>query len=294
MLKRQAHSLPGWGPTLLDSGIDQAQGLRRMFGLGPACVIEVLGASAGVGRTTVAVNLAVALARVGRHTLLLDAAAVRAASQRSAAGVQKAYVPGFAVAPEGAPAPLRALAHSTRPASAPLSGPHGAAPEADCIVVSASEPQARNWQTQSATQGLLVVSPPAASITAAYAWIKRVGRQPSAVPVALQVLVNRAASEAEARQIFGNLADAARSYLGVPLQACGFVPADPALEQAAAQGRSILQTNPDAPASRAFRRLAERVLRAAPRAVQDLPAHASPNRRPQATVSGAACTDNFF
>jgi flagellar biosynthesis protein FlhG len=280
---------------LLDSGIDQAQGLRRMFGAGPACVIEVLGASAGVGRTTVAVNLAVALARAGRHTLLLDAAAVCAATQRSAAGVQKAHVPGFAVAPEGAPAPLRALAPaSPRPASARLSGLHGAAPEADCIVVSASEPQVWNWQTQSATQGLLVVSRPAASITAAYALIKRVGRQPNSAPVALQVLVNRVASEAEARQIFGNLADAARSYLGVRLQACGFVPADPALEQAAAQGRSVLQTNPDAPASRAFRRLAERLLRAAPRAVQDPPAHASPNRRPQASVSGAACTDNLF
>jgi flagellar biosynthesis protein FlhG len=279
---------------LLDSGIDQAQGLRRMFGAGPACVIEVLGASAGVGRTTVAVNLAVALARAGRHTLLLDAAAVCAATQRSAAGVQKAHVPGFAVAPD-APAPLRALAPaSTRPASTASSGPHGAAPEADCIVVSASEPQAWNWQTQSATQVLLVVSRPAASITAAYALIKRVGRQPNAAPVALQVLVNRVASEAEARQIFGNLADAARSYLGVRLQACGFVPADPALEQAAAQGRSVLQTNPDAPASRAFRRLAERLLRAAPPAVQDPPAHAGPNRRPQATVSGATCTDNLF
>jgi len=279
---------------LLDSGIDQAQGLRRMFGSGPACVIEVLGASTGVGRTTVAVNLAVALARAGRHTLLLDAAAVCAATQRSAAGVQKGHVPGFAVAAEGEPAPLRALAASRRPASAPLSGPHGAAPEADCIVVSASEPQVWNWQTQSATQGLLVVSRPAASITAAYALIKRVGLQPNPAPVALQVLVNRVASEAEARQIFGNLADAARSYLGVRLQACGFVPADPALEQAAAQGRSVLQTNPDAPASRAFRRLAERLLRAAPPAVQDPPAHASPNRCSQATVSGATCTDNLF
>ena len=276
---------------MLESGIDQAHGLRRMFAPGPACVIEVLGARGGAGRTTVAVNLAVALARAGRQTLLLDAAAMPAAAQRSAgAGASKRQAPAFVVSPEGTPGPLRPLPQaSPRARTGSFTAAQDLTMQADCIVVAACEPQVRWWQPQCATQVLLVVSRLASSITAAYALIKRMGGQPVALP--LQVLVNRVQSEAEARQVYANLADAARDYLGVRLQAFGFVPADPALAQAAAQGRSVLQTDPDAPASRAFCRLAERLLRAAPRAAQHPQASVSPNRRAQASMTGAACHD---
>ena len=276
---------------MLESGIDQAQGLRRMFAPGPARVIEVLGAQDGAGRTTVAVNLAVALARAGRQTLLLDAAAMPAAAQRSAGtGASKRQLPGFVVSPEGTPGPLRPLPQaSPRARTGSFTAAQDLTMEADCIVVAACEPGAWCWPPQRATDALLVVSRLASSITAAYALIKRMGRQRVALP--LQVLVNRVASEAEARQVYANLSDAARDYLGVRLQALGFVPADAALALAAAQGRSVLQTDPDAPASRAFRRLAERLLDAAPPAAQHPHACASPNRRAQASMSGAACHD---
>jgi flagellar biosynthesis protein FlhG len=228
---------------LLDAGIDQAQGLRRMFRPGAARVIEVLAGTPGIGRTTVARNLAVALSQAGCETLLFDAAAPLAAAADVAA----------------------------RP---------------DCVVLEAGQ-HASCWQAASTAQGLLVVSRLAASITAAYAFIKRMCREP--VALRLHVLVNRAEDEAEAAQIYANLAQVARDYLGAQLLACGSIPADRALARATAEGKSVLMTDPEAPASRAFRRLAERLLRAAP-----APA---PQPRTAATVNrleeGRACNALF-
>src|SRR5690606_30984860 len=57
---------------LLERGFDQAHGLRRMFSPGRPRVIQIVAGRAGVGRTTVAVQLAAALARSGRDTLLIE------------------------------------------------------------------------------------------------------------------------------------------------------------------------------------------------------------------------------
>ena len=55
------------------SGVDQANGLRRMTGSRPVKVIAVSGGKGGVGKTNVSANLAVALAGLGRRVMLLDA-----------------------------------------------------------------------------------------------------------------------------------------------------------------------------------------------------------------------------
>ena len=51
---------------------DQAQGLRKPR-VKPVRVIAVSGGKGGVGKTSVSVNLAVAMANAGRHVMLLDA-----------------------------------------------------------------------------------------------------------------------------------------------------------------------------------------------------------------------------
>jgi flagellar biosynthesis protein FlhG len=105
---------------------------------------------------------------------------------------------------------------------------------------------------------LIVLSRAAASITDAYVLIKRMSAQ--GLQNRFHVLVNRAACEEEARLIYRNMAGVAHGYLDVRLQLCGFVPSDQALARAAEIGRSVLDTEPDAPATHAFRRLAECVL----------------------------------
>ena len=52
---------------------DQATGLRHMVNPSPVRVIAVTGGKGGVGKTNVSVNLAVAMAEIGRRVMLLDA-----------------------------------------------------------------------------------------------------------------------------------------------------------------------------------------------------------------------------
>ena len=52
---------------------DQASGVRQRQRTRPVKVVAVSGGKGGVGKTTVSVNLALALARLGQRTLLLDA-----------------------------------------------------------------------------------------------------------------------------------------------------------------------------------------------------------------------------
>src|ERR687896_973646 len=50
----------------------QTSGVRRAASPGPVQVIAVTGGKGGVGKTSVAVNLATALASTGRRAMLLD------------------------------------------------------------------------------------------------------------------------------------------------------------------------------------------------------------------------------
>ncbi|HHH38905.1 MAG TPA: MinD/ParA family protein, partial [Sedimenticola sp.] len=58
---------------MVDSMMDQASGLRRMIKPTPVRVIAVTGGKGGVGKTNISVNLAVAMADLGRRVMLLDA-----------------------------------------------------------------------------------------------------------------------------------------------------------------------------------------------------------------------------
>lgn len=101
---------------------------------------------------------------------------------------------------------------------------------------------------------VIQVSPDAASIKTAYGIIKRLNTQLGRRP--FSVLVT-GAPEAEARQVFDNMAQAASRYLAVQLHSVGSVPADEHLSRAAKLGRSVTEAYPLARASVAFRRVAE-------------------------------------
>ena len=52
---------------------DQAEGLRRQRNPKPVKVLAVTGGKGGVGKTSVSINLAIALAERGRRVVLMDA-----------------------------------------------------------------------------------------------------------------------------------------------------------------------------------------------------------------------------
>ncbi|MGH8663774.1 MAG: hypothetical protein ACREUX_05860 [Burkholderiales bacterium] len=265
---------------MLDRSIDQAHGLRRMFAPGRPRVIQIVAGREGVGRTSVAVNLAVALAQAGRDTLLVEAArhpsearaldylGLDAPSAWAAAPAQPLEVTttqGLAVWPLDLAQRGRGLEPTPIPARLP-----GRTRLPDCVLVNSACGRSLLWTGEHESHEVLIVlSRAAASITDAYALIKRMSVQ--GMQTRFHVLVNRVASEDEARLIYRNMAAVAQGYLDIQLQLCGFVPADEALARAAAHGRSVLDTEPDAPATRAFHRLAQFVTKASRSATRNAP-----------------------
>ena len=102
------------------------------------------------------------------------------------------------------------------------------------------------------------VSTSAASITNAYALIKRLSQQLGRRPFGILVT---GATEAEAKVVYDNMSSAATRYLAVTLSSMGSVPADEYLHRAARLGRAVVDAFPLAGASVAFRRLAGRFAR---------------------------------
>jgi len=237
--------------------------------------IVVASGKGGVGTTTVAVNVAVSLARDGRRTVLVDADLGRADATslcrasdlytvgdvlagrrgvhetlaRGPAGVQ--VLPGaWAMGDlECEPAAQqRLLDELTR------LGPH-----AEYIVIDAGNSlnriAGRFWQA--ADRVLVVTSPEAVSVTNAYAAIKLLAPPGRETPI--QTVVNLAPSAAVAGETGRRLARACRRFLGLVVDDGCYLPLDPAIAAAGKAQTAFVLTHLASPASEQLEQLASRL-----------------------------------
>lgn len=262
---------------------DQAEELRQLVRLGrvaprdrrraPRKLVLSAGRS-GVGATTTAVNLAVALAGQGHRAVLIDAdlahgdaaALCQVASrdtivdvldgrrgvhevlQRAAGGIQ--IVPG-AWAPDEA-AHTTVLAQQRLVAELDALGAY-----ADVLVIDCGESREalarRLWQAADAV--LLLSTTATESMMDAYALAKLLLADAPAAQ--LWTLITQAADAASADEIQQRLAAACRRFLGRDAGAAGNIPADPALAAAVEAGKPLALAAPCSEAARAIERLAE-------------------------------------
>jgi len=271
---------------------DQASELRELVRKGalPASgptsrrpkLLVVGGGRAGVGTTTIAVNLAAALARARRRTLLADAATEGAAAVLSR--VEAVDPLGSAVAerrtardpldpgPRGlerllaargcdkAPPPARRVGERR---TGEMRGPHGVA---EYVVVDAGSgvgPLARQlWQ--SADLILLVTTPEPLAVMDAYASIKLLASPRDASPDGpppIHTLVNRSPGRAIARQVHARLSQACLRFLGMEIKGVGFIADDPRMADGDGWGSPVVLRAPRCRFARAIRALGRTVLR---------------------------------
>ncbi len=238
-----------------------------MFSADRLRVMQVVAGRSGEGRLSVAVNVGLALAEAGRKTLLMDVVEdgeppraldilgldkPRAQSGQSVVAATLLGPHGLAVLP---------LALRTRQAPARVAEITGYCASLDfALVTGSSACSAQLLPIERPRREVIVVlSRAASSITEAYVLIKRMSI--AAVCRRYHILVNRVRSEAEALLIYHNMAYAARGYLDVELEFMGFIPADPAIEDAHAQRRSLLEGWPNSAAAAAFRKLVHTIVR---------------------------------
>ncbi len=267
---------------------DQATELRalvRQVATAPAPVaarprrIVVFGGKGGVGTTTIAVNLAVALAQQGQRCLLCDAAGGDVALQcrlepRHTLADALAGKPPLAQVLQPGPAGVQVL-----PGTRELVRWHEMAEHAwnrlmtqlaslspwpEVVVIDAGsrpDPLARQlWQA--ADRVLLATTVETAAIMDAYAAIKLLSDPARSASIALVVNRSPAASLAEEAQ--ERLAQACRRFLGLPLRGVGQVPEDGAVPPCAARGQPVVLAMPACPASLQLRQVARAVGNHAP------------------------------
>lgn len=107
-----------------------------------------------------------------------------------------------------------------------------------------------------ADHALVLTTPEPTSIADAYATIKALTAGSEIQP---HVLVNQSDSAELAREIIARMQQTARTFLHAQVHSAGFIPRDPAVPSAVFRRVPFLLDNPRSPASRAIEQLARRV-----------------------------------
>ena len=234
----------------------QVTGLKRSANPGPVQVIAVTGGKGGVGKTSVAVNLATALGSTGKRVMLLDGdlglanvdvflgLSPRHTMAQVLAGertleeiiVESPYgvnvVPGASGVAELANLPAAAHLQLVQAFSALTA-------RVDTLIVDTSAGIAHSVVqfTQAAQHVLLVVCDEPASMTDAYALVKVMSRNHGVNK--FFVLANQTRSPGEGDTLFNKFQRVANRFLDVTLEYVGEIPEDPYLKKAIREQRPV-------------------------------------------------------
>ena len=258
--------------TLVAQRAARASGLLRAV---RTCrVVAVASGKGGVGKSVIAVNLAMALAQRGDSVCLLDASSgvghlellcgrngywnlshVAAGSRRLEDITQEGprgvrVVSGVSCLLDANDTPL-----NLRPQLADLEQRH------DWLIVDTSSGPSRGSSPflRAADRVLIVTTPEPTAIAEAYSAVKSLSNTEGLV---ISAVVNRASSAAQSSQILGRLRHSVRSFLRADLDELGFIPEDMAVQESVAARQPLAQFEPTCAAQHAIKQLAERMVRA--------------------------------
>jgi len=259
--------------------IDQATQLRRIARqTARATVIAVTSGKGGVGKSNIAVNLAIKLASAGKRVVLLDADLGLAnadvlcnidlpsnlshviSRKRELADVMVDGPGGFKLI-GGASGLARMADLSDFDRQRLVSALAELEAQNDIILIDTGagiSPNVLSF-TRCADQVLVVTTPEPTAITDAYAVIKVISRD--APERSLSLLVNQVRVQGEGQLVYERIAKVAKQFLGVHVMDAGFIPSDPEVPASVRRRTPFLLASPRCAASRYICQLAMRLER---------------------------------
>ena len=247
----------------------------------PVRTLAVCSGKGGVGKTSVSINVSVALARAQKKVMLLDADLAMAnadvllgvkpqgnlshvlSGEKSLREIICETGSGVKLVPASSgvsrlanltPSENAGLIHAFSELDDPL----------DVLVIDVAAGIAESvvMFSRAAQEVFVVVCDEPASLTDAYALIKvlskeqRVGR--------FNVLCNQVPNSVRGATVFQKLQSVCDRFLDVQLHHAGNIPADDYLRRAVQMQRPVVEAFPSARASRAFREIANRLMKQRP------------------------------
>ena len=265
--------------------MDQAEQLRKMMQQSEtkpkARVITVTSGKGGVGKTSISINLAIQLTRLGKRVVVFDAD-FGLANIEVMLGVRPQYnladmmfrgkdladiitqgEEGISFISGGSG--IQELASMNREQVMFLTSRLIALDKyADVIIVDTGAGISDSVLefVLASTEVLLVATPEPTSITDAYALLKALNRKEEFVKehTSIKMISNRVKNDAEGQNVYEKMSVVSEKFLNIPITYLGPVPMDEQISKAVMRQKPVSVINPDAPASKAIKQIAEKLL----------------------------------
>jgi len=242
-------------------------------------VIAVTSGKGGVGKTNIVGNLAVAMTRMGKRVVIIDADVGLAnvdilfnlrpeynirhlvSGEKSLDQVMARTGHGIGILPGGSGfADLTRLSQGEKLTL--LAEFETLADQADIILLDTGAGISSNvlYFNSAADECLVVATTEPTSITDAYALMKVMSQKYDTRY--FKLVVNMAENQADAKRVYHSLSNALDKFLkNVVLEYAGFIPYDRELQTAVRNRRILLDASSDTPAGKAMTSIADRLLR---------------------------------
>ena len=256
--------------------IDQASSLRRINTIDEISLVAVTGGKGGVGKTSVAINLSIALSDLHKNVMLLDAdfglSNVDVMLGLSAWKNLKHVLSGeysldevILEGPHGiqiipaAPGARKMAGLSAKEHLGIIDSISQLTSPIDYFVIdtAAGIGDGVCLFSQMANNILVVVCDEPASIADAYALVKVLSK--NGQKKKFSILTNMVESSAHGEQLFDQLYRVSNQFLDATLEYCGYIPHDEYLKKAIQQQQSVLDVYPQSRSSLAFSRIARQI-----------------------------------
>jgi len=267
--------------------MDQAEQLRKLVMQNnisqppnPARVITVTSGKGGVGKSSISVNLAIELARMGKRVLVLDVD-FGLANIEVMLGIRPEYnladmmfrgknLTDIVIkGPEGigfisGGSGIHELTSLTRDQILNLTSRLAELDEmADIVIIDtgAGITDAVLEFVSAGAEVLLVTTPEPTSITDAYALLKTLNKKAefSAEDTCIKMIANRVTAKNEGRELFEKINMVVTKFLDFEMEYLGSIPQDEQVSKAIIRQKPVVLSMPDSGAGKALRELATKL-----------------------------------